>query len=81
MKKLPNRKVSIEAWEKGVDPSEEVLLRIQDRDGNSTMHLGYYSYGIEAWKVEGHSNPLVIEWWSIPTLGTGEQTGMTVEDL
>lgn len=56
--------------------SVEVLVRVlpgarRRSDREAVIRTGRYLFGLEQWMVSGFSHPRVLEWWPLPTPGTG----------
>lgn len=68
---LPAEKENPHITEVEARPSEYLIVRVKERDGER-MAIGRYLHGIESWRVDGFSGDApVIEWWPMPVPGSG----------
>ncbi|GBO89190.1 hypothetical protein [Marinobacter salsuginis] len=69
--RLPDPKANPHPTEVEAQPSDNVIVRVESREGYA-MDIGRYLHGIESWRVDGISGDApVVEWWPMPEPGTG----------
>lgn len=73
--RLPAEKADPHPTEVEARPSDYLIVRVKDRDGER-MAIGRYLHGIESWRVDGFSGDApVLEWWPMPAPGSGNMVG------
>ena len=68
---LPKIKENLHVLEKHIKPSVDSLVKV-DRIKN--VMIGRYFYGSGEWQVDNvHGAVVVVEWWPMPVIGTGNR--------
>lgn len=76
--KLPEKRDGLADFEKSGGLSVDVIVKVK---GFRDLTIGRYIHGLEQWDINNWSGYLVvIEWWPLPKIGTGNQAILTTSN-